>query len=352
MDIIREQQNPVTIARNALEYLSPAAAMQRWADITKGFATMAGLNVLPRTSLNQQIGRHRRFESVRVPLDDVRRTKRALGGTVNDVVLAAVTGGLRRLLLSRGEPVEHLELRAFVPVSVRDDSERGAFGNRVAAMFVPLPVGVPDAVGQLREITASTADLKERKQAVGAQYLASLNELAPPALFAQAARLSNDQRMVNLTVTNVPGPQHPLYFMGAKLLEWHPMVPLSENMTIGIPVISYNGILSIGVYTDRDTVPDVAVLADGIRQTLRDLEAAAEPAPAAPSPAPLAPILVRYSPEVREKAVRAVLDRQHDYSSRSAAIAAVAQELGMTRETLRRWVRQAEARAARPRATS
>ena len=278
MDLLRRQQQMGGLTPELAEALSPAAFAKRWEEIGQGLATMAGMSLIPQTSLNVPVGRHRSFASVHVPLDDVREAKRDLGGTVNDVVLTAVAGGLRRLLLGRGEDVAGLELRAFVPVSVRETTERGALGNRVAAMFVPLPLGIDDPVELLRRITESTKDLKEKKQAVSARYLTDLQEFQPPALFATAARMSVDQSMVNLTVTNVPGPQHPLYFMGAELVGWHPMVPLSGTMTVGIPVISYNGTLAIGIWADRDSTPDIGVLEQGIRDTIAALQAAGQEA--------------------------------------------------------------------------
>ncbi|HLF40558.1 MAG TPA: WS/DGAT domain-containing protein, partial [Acidimicrobiia bacterium] len=223
------------------------------------------------TSLNQHIGQHRRFEGVRTSLDQVKATKNALGGTVNDVVLAGVTGGLRQLLLSRGEDLEGKTLRAMVPVSVRDESERMKFGNRVSAMFVPLPVGEEDALVRLREIQASTRELKERKQAVGAEFLVQMTDYAPQTVLSLAARLAHRQRLANLVITNVPGPQQPLYVMGAEMLEAFPIVPLAGNTTVGIAILSYNGQLNLGLMSDRDTCPDLGVLAESIEKEFAQL---------------------------------------------------------------------------------
>jgi diacylglycerol O-acyltransferase len=232
----------------------------------------------PRTSLNQATSRHRRFEPVRISLDDVKLVRRELGGTVNDVVLAGVAGGFARLLESRSELTEGLRLKVMCPVSVRDDSQHMQLGNRVSAMFVPLPVGEPDPKVRLELIRGSTGDLKEREQAVGAAFLTDLTQYAAPTLLGLAARVVHRQPLFNLVVTNVPGPQTPLYCMGARLIEAFPVVPLTHNLTVVVGILSYCGQLHFGLFADRDRWPDLSVLATGLEESFAELHKLAEEA--------------------------------------------------------------------------
>lgn len=271
--LVERATEPAEIIRTARAALrGPRRIFQRTAEVATSLASFAQRDaVAPRTSINVPIGQHRRFEVVRTSLDEVKHTKKVLGGTVNDVVLSGVTGGLRELLLARGESVEGLRLRAMCPVSVRDETERMKLGNRVSAMFVPLPVGEDDPLARLRIVQEATRDLKERKQAVGAEFLVGLTEYAPQTLFSLAARLAHRQRFANLVVTNVPGPQQPLYVMGSEMLEAFPIVPLVRNTTVGVAILSYNGQLNLGLNADRDTCPDLGVLAEGMEKSFAEL---------------------------------------------------------------------------------
>ncbi len=236
---------------------------------------IVGLQPAPPSRFNTKIGPHRRFTWVRGDLEAFKQVKNTLGGTVNDVVLAAVAGGLGRYLRLHGEETDGVELRAMVPVSVRADIERGALGNRVAAMWAPLPVGVRDPAQRLQAIGGAMTGIKESGQAVGAQVLTQLSGFAPPTIVAQAARLSARQRFFNLVVTNVPGPQFPLYVQGRELEALYPMVPLAENTTLGIAIMSYHGQLNFGLVADRDALPDLEVLAEELRRSIAELAAAA-----------------------------------------------------------------------------
>ncbi|MFZ0041466.1 MAG: wax ester/triacylglycerol synthase family O-acyltransferase [Solirubrobacteraceae bacterium] len=249
-----------------------------------GAMARAGLQAAPSTSLNVRIGPHRRFTWVRADLRDFKAVKNALGGTVNDVVLAAVAGSLGRYLQMHGEPTEGLVLRAMVPVSVRADVERGALGNRVAAMWAPLPVGISDPVQRLLTISRDMEGVKDSGQAVGAQVLTELTGFAPPTIMAQAARLQARQRLFNLVVTNVPGPQFPLYMLGRQLEAMFPMVPLAENQALGIAIMSYNGQLNFGLNADYDALPDLEALADELRAAIEELVAAAGEGPGEAAP--------------------------------------------------------------------
>jgi diacylglycerol O-acyltransferase len=195
---------------------------------------------------------------------------------VNDVLLTGVAGGLARLLESREELRPGLTLKVMCPVSVRDDSEQMQLGNRVSAMFVPLEVGEPDPVARLRTIRAATANLKEREQAVGAAFLSDLTQYAAPTLMGLAARLAHRQPFFNLIVTNVPGPQTPLYCMGGRMLEAYPIVPLTRNLSVVVGILSYCGQLHLGLFADRDAFEDLGILAGGIEDAFAELNKIAQ----------------------------------------------------------------------------
>jgi diacylglycerol O-acyltransferase / wax synthase len=256
-----------------------------------GAVARAGLRTAPASPFNVPIGPHRRFTWVRGDLNRFKAIKNALGGTVNDVVLAVVADTLGRYLRLHGEETDELVLRAMVPVSVRADVERGALGNRVAAMWAPLPVGEIDPVGRLLTIAQEMDGIKESGQAVGAQVLTELSGFAPSTIIAQAARLQARQRLFNIVVTNVPGPQFPLYMLGRQLEAAYPMVPLAENQALGIAIMSYNGQLNFGLNADYDTIHDLEALADELRASIAELASAAKvevAPPAAGSPVPAA----------------------------------------------------------------
>jgi diacylglycerol O-acyltransferase len=233
----------------------------------------AGMSA-PRSVFNVDIGPHRRFTWVPGDLAEFKRIKDGLGGTVNDVVLAAVTGALGRYMRARGLDTEGLELRAMVPVSVRAAEEHGALGNRVATMMAPLPVWCEDPKQRLGLISESMGDLKQSGQAVGAEMLTKLTDFAPPTIAAQAARLSSRQRFFNLVVTNVPGPQFPLYLMGREMLSTVPMVPLAERQAICVGIMSYNGQLNFGLIGDYDAMPDLDSIGLDLEASIAELSAA------------------------------------------------------------------------------
>ena len=278
LDTVREQvDNLAGLARGAQEAADdPKPRVERVAQLARSVAALAdhGL-VAPRTSLNRIVGRARRFGSVRVPLDEVKAVRAAYGGTVNDVILAGVAGGLGRLLESRGELTPELTLKAFCPVSVRDEHEHLHLGNRLSAMFVPLAVGERDPQRRLAQVRAVTEDLKAREQAVGAAALLGVTEFVAPTLLALGARLAQHQPFCNLVCTNVPGPQVPLYGMGARMLEAYPMVPLGKNLNLGIAILSYCGQLHVGLLADRDQWPDLEVLEAGLEDAFAELHKAA-----------------------------------------------------------------------------
>jgi len=235
-------------------------------------------NPAPKVPLNVQIGPHRRYLWVRSDLAQLKRVKDALGGTVNDVVLAVVAGGLRGWLRARGIRTEGLELRAQVPVSIRAPDERGQLGNRLAVMRAPLPVYVEDPVRCLRVVARAMQGLKQSKQALGAEVISRFNDFAPPTLLAQAARINFSTRLFNLTVTNVPGPQVPLYLLGRELEDVFPVGFLPPNQALFVAIMSYNGGINFGLLADYDSVHDLDLIADGIERTISELVGAAEAA--------------------------------------------------------------------------
>jgi WS/DGAT/MGAT family acyltransferase len=290
-DAWRDQaREPLELARLAGSVARAPLRLARGA--VEGLGSLLSLvgpgGLAPRTSLNAaRVGSGRRLLTVRVPLDEVKATKRWLGTTVNDVVLAAVTGGLRRLLEAREEPVEGFRLRALVPVSVRADDEHLALGNRVSAMVAPLPIDEETPLARLLAVQATMSELKAQHLAEGNELLLEGAEHLPPALTALVSRQVHRQPFVNVVVTNVPGPQFPLWFLGARMLESTPIVPLSGNLTVGIAVLSYDGTLFIGIHADRDAVPDVGFLADAIRDEFAELLRLARGGEVQPEPAEL-----------------------------------------------------------------
>jgi diacylglycerol O-acyltransferase len=265
----------------------PGAALHAAREAAEGLGEIvwAGLNPAPATPLNVEIGPHRRYTVVRAGLQDFKTVKNAFGGTVNDVVLAVVSGALREWLRSRGVRTEGLELRALVPVSIRGSQDRGALGNRIAAMRGPLPVYVEDPVERLRAVRDTMDGLKESKQAVGAEVLANVQNFAPPTVLAQASRLNFSTRLFNLIVTNVPGPQFPLYMRGRELHDVFPVAFLPKDHALAIAIMSYNGKMSFGLLGDYDAMPDLDAVAEGIDASLAELvdlagrEAGADAAP-------------------------------------------------------------------------
>ena len=235
----------------------------------------AALNPAPETPLNVPIGPHRRLVMIRSELSDFKLVKDVFGGTVNDVVLTVVAGGLRRWLRSRGVRTEGLELRALVPVSIRGADERGHMGNRLAAMRGPLPVYVEDPVARLRVVRQAMDGLKESKQAVGAEVLAGVQNLAPPTILAQASRINFSTRLFNLLVTNVPGPQFPLYALGRELHDLFPVAFLPRDHALAVAIMSYNGGMDFGLLGDYDAMPDLDALGDMLLEARDELVAAA-----------------------------------------------------------------------------
>jgi WS/DGAT/MGAT family acyltransferase len=274
---------PGEIARGARATLrAPRRAVSRLARSVRnvGASALPGIeHPAPRTPFNVEIGPHRRYTWVDADLALFKAIKDALGGTLNDVVLSSVSLALGAHLREQGYDTDGLELKAMVPVSVRADTERGALGNKVAAMWAPLPVGVQDAAECYAQVRSATQQLKSSGQAIGAEVLTNLAGFAPPTILSQAARLQARQRYFNLVITNVPGPQFPLYLLGRELIALYPVVPLARRQALGIAVMSYNGRLGFGLLADYDGLPELEMIAEDLRRAIAALAKAANLTP-------------------------------------------------------------------------
>jgi WS/DGAT/MGAT family acyltransferase len=266
----------------------PRASLRQARDLLRGMTSAAGLlRPLGSSSLTGPVGPHRTWSTAFVHLSDVKAIRTALGGTVNDVVLTIVAGGLHDLLAQRGEEVDGRTVRALVPVSVRSPGEQGVYNNRVSAMFAELPVGIPDPVARLQTVRTQMDGLKQSKQAVAGDVLTALSGFAPPMLLALGGRLAarSPTLGVQTGVTNVPGPQQALHTLGRRLLESFPFVPVIGQVRISIAIFSYDGGLYFGVTADSDSSRDIPVLTAGVESSAAQLlELAAPATPQAPDP--------------------------------------------------------------------
>ena len=230
------------------------------------------------TPLNAKIGPNRRIAFLQTPLDQAKAIKNGLGGTVNDVVIAAVAGAVRSFLVeNRGVDVDDLDFRAMVPVSTRSETDEDLSGsNHITMWLLDLPLDEPDPVERLRRVSESTVDRKEADHALGASLLTQSASFTPSTVLSVAARVvAATARPFNMTITNVPGPQVPLYLLDARLTRIHPMVPLWVNHGLGVALFSYDGTLDWGIASDRDLVPDLDDFVDRVVEALAELEKAA-----------------------------------------------------------------------------
>ena len=269
---------PVRVGKRVLRTAQhPRHSVSRATEVGQGIGEIVWelLNPAPKLPLNTQIGPHRRYRWVHSSLADFKLVKDAFGGTVNDVVLAVTAGALRRWLRGRGIRTQGLELRGLVPVSLRTEEERGMLGNRLAVFRAPLPVYADDPVERLRIVQEEMSKVKQSKQVMGAQAIVGLNDFAPPTVLAQASRLNFSTRLFNLIVTNVPGPQFPLYVLGRELETVVPVAFLPTNHALAMANFSYNGKMSFGLLGDFDAMEDIDVVQDGLVASLRELVEAA-----------------------------------------------------------------------------
>jgi len=236
-----------------------------------------------KTPINGPIGPNRRFDWLDLPLDDVKAIKNALGGTVNDVILATVAGGVRTFFLEERQMSQDelwkLDYRAMAPVSVRSDDQRGTMGNQVAMWLVTLPVGIEDAAERLRFVTKQTVHLKESEQALGASTIVRTASGAPATLVSMGARLAANVRPFNLTVTNVPGPQFPMYLLESPLQATYPLVPLWQGHGVAVALFSYDGTVNWGFNGDFDLLHDLPAFSASMAAGFAELLKAAENPP-------------------------------------------------------------------------
>jgi WS/DGAT/MGAT family acyltransferase len=271
-------QRVAGMAATAAQDADPRELLDRVREVAGGVGEVAraALNPPSPTPFNVKPGPHRRYEVVRAQLAEFKQVKNALGGTVNDVVLAVVAGGLAHFLHERGLQTDGMALRACVPVSVRSDRTKASLGNEITIMLAPLPVDVADPVQRLAAVRAVMDDLKESKQALGAQAIANVQNFAPPTILAQASRLQFSSRMYNLLVTNVPGPQFPVYVLGRRMRAIFPVPFLAGDRALAVAIMSYDGGMDFGLLGDYDALPDLDVVAEGIEASLAQLVALAE----------------------------------------------------------------------------
>ncbi len=259
------------------EVADPRRLVARTRDVAEGIGEVARTALQPPspTPFNVPPGPHRRIAVVRAELSELKAIKDALGGTVNDVVLAVVAGGLAHFLRARGEEPAEKELKACVPVSVRSAAHRRSLGNAITVMMAPLPVEIADPVARLQRVREVMDGLKDSKQALGASALADAQDLTPPGLVAQASRLQFSARMYNLLVTNVPGPQLPLYLLGRRMRSVIPIPFLAGDRALAVAILSYDGKMDFGLLGDYDALPDLDQVAEGIEGALGELREAA-----------------------------------------------------------------------------
>lgn len=272
---------PVEIGRNVTEVINQAGdprsnlrvSVRSVRDMLTG--GLSSLRV-SSTPLNQNVGPHRRFDWLAMPLEDIKGVKNRLGGTVNDVVLATVAGAVRRFLGRHRVNCAGLDFRVMAPVSMRTADEHGALGNRVSAWIVPMPLAEPDARRRLEAIRQTTSHLKEAKQAAGADMLTQVVAWTPSTVLSLASRMATRALPFNLVVTNVPGPQVPLYMLGARMHDNYGFVPLTDGLCLGIVLFSYAGMLYWGFTCDWDLLPDLHDLVVDVQESFKDLQRAGD----------------------------------------------------------------------------
>jgi diacylglycerol O-acyltransferase len=267
---------PLDMSKNLTDVIGQARDPR--SDLRSRFRALRGMlsaRIVPSsTPLNRPVGPHRRFDWFAMSLADIKEVKNALGGTVNDVVLATVAGAVRRFLERRRVNCEKLDFRVMAPVSVRAPNEHGALGNRVSAWIVPMPLGERDACNRMKRIQETTSNLKQTKQALGAEVLAQVGEWTPSTILSLASRMATRALPFNMVVTNVPGPQVPLYLLGAKMRDNFGFVPLTDGLCLGIVLFSYAGQLCWGFTCEWDLVPDLHDFVLDVDASFKELQRA------------------------------------------------------------------------------
>jgi len=265
LDVVRAAATAVRHPEQALAKVEESVAA-----LAEAFSpTLNPASLLP---INTEVGPSRRFDWTAKPVADYKAVKNVLGGTLNDVVLATVSGALRRFCLQRAVDPDTVNVRALVPVSVRAPQEHGALGNRVTEIIAPLPIHLDDPVARLEAVRVTMGGLKESKQALGGEIMTAIAEWTVPNVLVQAVKLGIRSRPYNLTVTNVPGPQIPLYFLGCEMLTTYPVVPLFENVALVVGLFSYNGGLFWGFTADWESVPDLHDFVVAVEDSFAELQ--------------------------------------------------------------------------------
>jgi diacylglycerol O-acyltransferase len=272
---------PVEIGRNVSEVVSQARDPR--ADLRVSVRAVRDMLIggfgslrVSSTPLNQAVGPHRRFDWLAMSLNEIKRVKNRLGGTVNDVVLATVAGAMRRFLSHRKVNCKDLDFRVMAPVSMRTPDQHGGLGNRVSAWIVPMPLGEPQARRRFEAIRETTSRLKEAKQAAGAEMLTQVVAWTPSTILSLASRMATRALPFNLVVTNVPGPQVPLYLLGARMHDNYGFVPLTDGLCLGIVLFSYAGLLCWGFTCAWDLLPDLHDFVVDVQESFKDLQHAGD----------------------------------------------------------------------------
>ncbi len=279
-ELVRRADESLQMAKGLVRTaISPSRIQDEVIGRIRGLAETlnTGLQPSSRTPFNQKIGPHRRFDYVSMDLSDVRAVKEKLGGTVNDVVLATVTGAVRRFFEYREVELEELDFRVLAPVSVRSEDARGTLGNQISMWLLSLPVAEKDPRRRFELINRETSRLRETNQALGAQTLIQVTNWTGSTLLSLASQLLHRARPFNMVVTNVPGPQMPLYLQGARIRSCYPLVPLFANQALGVALFSYDGKLFWGFNGDYDLMPDMYLFADAIVASFNELREATLP---------------------------------------------------------------------------
>jgi len=276
-ELWRRAALPAEALRGARRALAdPYGALEALRGTAEGVAELLGAAPSSETPFNPpHIGPHRRFDWLRLDLTDVKAVKQRLGGTLNDVVLATVTGASRRFLSHRGLSPASTDFRAMIPVSIRHRDQRGALGNRVAQMIAPLPLAEKNPRRRLQQVSRTTEELKRSHQIEATELLEQVGDWTATALLTQLVRLTAARRPFNMVVTNVPGPPVPLYLLGARMLASFPMVPLYSNQALGIALFSYADGLYWGISSDWDALPDVHEFVEALGHSFEELRSAA-----------------------------------------------------------------------------
>jgi WS/DGAT/MGAT family acyltransferase len=277
-ELVRRAGLPVAAFRDVRNFLREARDARTEILVrARGVAETLGATLRPAsaTPLNQPVGPHRRFDWMTLDLAELKEIRKTLGGSVNDVVLTVVTGAVRRFLAQRRVDTSEMDFRIMAPVSVRAETDRGKLGNRVSAWIVPLPVDEEDPKRQLATISAKTEELKSQRQAVAAEVLTQAAEWTPATLLSLGARNATRLLPFNMVVTNIPGPQVPLYMLGGRMKEIYPQVPLMDNLALGIALFSYDGQICWGFNADYDQVPDLERFVAAVGESFQDLRSAA-----------------------------------------------------------------------------